>query len=360
MGQQLVGILLNAAMHRGVPRLRTGQESLSNYEEAAAVYGLVPCFLRLDEIDTDSGFSAAYIKETQGYRRAIIPTPTVIHNRAIYHQNSSGMKRLLRHGPRVFNAWNRYGKDEIHTLLRKSAELRDFLPATALGLSGLKLMMERFPDLILKPCRGSIGKGVMRLIHRNAGNWTWIYYSARSRHWVSVPVSIDALPRALRSHLASVPYLVQERIPLAVIGRRPFDLRVTVQRGWGGEWQITGMFAKVAAPGGFVSNIARGGEALRSNVALEKAFPGETAAHLRMSVGTLGLAVARWLEQGLPELADVGLDIGIAANGRLFFIECNGRDQRYGFRKAGLAETWKDSYRRPMGYARFLLENGRP
>jgi glutathione synthase/RimK-type ligase-like ATP-grasp enzyme len=270
------------------------------------------------------------------------------------------MKRLLRDGPRIFNTCNRYGKDEIHAILRRSEELRSFLPATALGLPGLKLMMGRFGDLILKPCRGSIGKGVMRLVHRGAGTWNWIYFSSRSRRWISVPVTEEALPRALRAHLAAVPYLVQERIPLAVIGRRPFDLRVTVQRGWGGEWQITGMFAKLAAPGGFVSNIARGGEALSSGLALEKAFPGEAAAHIRMAVGTLSLSVARWLEQSLPGLADIGLDIGIAADERLFFIECNGRDQRYGFRKAGLAEVWKDSYRRPMGYARFLLESSGP
>lgn len=44
MGQKLVGILLNAAMHRGVPRLKTGQESLESYEEAAAACGLTPAF----------------------------------------------------------------------------------------------------------------------------------------------------------------------------------------------------------------------------------------------------------------------------------------------------------------------------
>lgn len=357
MAQKLVGILLNAAMHRGVPRLRTGQESLSNYEEAAAAYGITPCFLRLDEIDTDSGFSAAYIKENRGYRRTVIPTPAVIHNRAIYSRGSSGERRLLRYGSRIFNACNRYGKDEIHALLHRREELRELLPATALGLPGLHLMMRRHPDLILKPCRGSVGKGVMRLVHQGAGHWNWTYLSARSRRWVSIPVTEEALPRALRNHLAQVPYLVQERIPLAMIGRRPFDLRVTVQRGWGGEWQVTGMFAKLASPGGFVSNIARGGEALDSGFVLEKAFPGNTAAHIRMSVSALSLAVARCLEQSLPELADIGLDIGIATDGRLFFIECNGRDQRYGFRKAGLVETWKDSYRRPMAYARFLLDD---
>ncbi|MNI99677.1 hypothetical protein D3C73_1588150 [compost metagenome] len=62
------------------------------------------------------------------------------------------------------------------------------------------------------------------------------------------------------------------------------------------------------------------------------------------------------MERTLPGLADIGLDIGVTGDGRVYFIECNGRDQRYGFQKAGLYEAFKDSYRRPMGYARFLYE----
>jgi hypothetical protein len=356
MGLKVVGILLNANMHEGVPRLKTGQESLSNYEEAAAAYGLLPCFLKLADIDTDSGFSAAYIKGIHGYKSVVVPTPEVIHNRAIYSQNNPEMNRLLQHHPMVYNTCNRYGKDEIHDLLEESEELRKFLPTTTTGLSGLREMINLYPDLILKPCRGSVGNGVMRLVRSGTKRWTLRYLSPSTRRWRSISVDQAALPRTLRARFATVPYLVQERIPLAEIGGRPFDLRVTVQRGWGGNWQVTGLFAKLAAPGGFVSNIARGGEALSATLVLEKAFSGETAANIRMSVGTLSLAIARCLEKDLPGLADIGLDIGITTDGRIFFIECNGRDQRYGFHKAGLTETWKDSYRKPMGYARFLLE----
>jgi len=358
MGRKFVGILLNSGMYRGIPRLKTGQESLSNYEEAASLYGLTPCFLRLEDIDAQAGLGYAFLKENQGYRRKVLPLPGVIHNRAIYNQGNSGMKRLLRKGPVIFNECNRYGKDVIHALLEQHADLRPFLPVTEQGIGGLKEMMLRFPDLILKPCRGSVGNGVMRLTRKEGGRWNWSYMSSSIRKWMTVTVDQAALPRQLLMRLSAVPYLVQERIPLAEVSGRPFDLRVTVQRGWGGEWQVTGLFAKLAPQGGFVSNIARGGEAVRSGFALEQAFPRPQAANLRMSAGSLSLTIARVLEQSLPRLADIGLDIGITGDGRLFFIECNGRDQRYGFHKAGLTEIWKDSYTRPMSYARYLLENG--
>lgn len=358
MGQKLVGILLNAAMHRGVPRLKTGQESLAVYEEAAAGYGMVPCFLQLSDINLEPGYSVAYVKGLQGYQRTVVPTPAVIHNRAFFSPGSTGIERLLGQGLLIFNTCNRYGKDQIHGLLQQNEALRGFLPDSAAGLAGLRDMVNRHHDLILKPCRGSVGKGVMRLSRKSGSRrWIWTYLPSGSRRYVSRSVSQENLHRVLRARFAAMPYLVQERIPLAEMNGRPFDLRVTVQRGWGGDWQVTGMFAKLAAPGGFVSNIARGGEAFSASAVLEQVFSGEAAASIRMSVQMLSLSIARQLERSLPGLADIGLDIGVTKDRRLYFIECNGRDQRYGFQKAGLSDTWKDSYRRPMGYARYLLDD---
>ncbi|MMZ71770.1 hypothetical protein D1872_353570 [compost metagenome] len=48
--------------------------------------------------------------------------------------------------------------------------------------------------------------------------------------------------------------------------------------------------------------------------------------------------------------------MGVTEQGKIYFIECNGRDQRYGFRKAGMNEHWMASYREPMAYGRLLLE----
>ena len=353
-----VGILLNAAVHRGIPALRTGQESLDNYEAAAAACGLVPCFLRLDEIDVQSGHSAAYIKSPQGYRRTVIPTPGVIHNRAIYRSGHSGLRRLTESGPSVFNTSNRYPKDFVHRLLEKSPALSAHMPVTATGVRGLAYMMERYDDLILKPAIGSVGHGIMRL-QRQGGErslWTLSYMNPGAGSAMRETVFRHSPPAALLARLAAAPYLVQERIALAECAGRSFDLRVTVQKGWGGEWRITGMFAKLAPAGGFVSNIARGGEAVPAALALEERFPGRAGADIRRKVAELTLAVANTLDGTLGGLADLGLDIGVSGDGGVFFIECNGRDQRYGFRKAGMSREWMESYWKPMGYARYLAE----
>ncbi|WP_458460372.1 YheC/YheD family protein, partial [Paenibacillus sp.] len=134
------------------------------------------------------------------------------------------------------------------------------------------------------------------------------------------------------------------------------DLRVSVQRGSDGLWGITGMFAKAAPAHTFVSNIAQGGKVMKLAEALGLGESGFDLARLEYRIGLVALRIAQNLAASLPHLADLGLDLGITRSGQIYFIECNGRDQRYGFRKAGMSEHWKATYSKPMAYGRLLLE----
>ena len=116
------------------------------------------------------------------------------------------------------------------------------------------------------------------------------------------------------------------------------------------------MFAKTSPPQTFVSNIAQG---LRlsgtghSNPLHAECPIGETLER----IAEFSLHIARILSLFIPYAADFGLDIGITEDGRLYFIECNGCDQRYGFLEAGMGEAWKNSYRNPMAFVRHLYDN---
>ncbi|MBP2002121.1 hypothetical protein J2Z69_003178 [Paenibacillus shirakamiensis] len=358
MGLKHVGILLNARMHRGIPRRKTGQESISNYEEAAAEFGLLPCYLRVNDIDLHSGTTAAYIYNKYEFKRVIVPIPEVIHNRAIYEDASAHRKiqALIQQGSSIFNVNNRYGKDEMHRYLRANPFISHYLPDTAIITpSTLRRFMENYDDLILKPCRGSVGRGVMRLQKSHAG-WKITYVSSlKPGNWLTTRLRGEEFPPAVKHRLSLTPYLVQERIPLAEYDGRSFDLRVTVQRGIQAEWAVTGMFAKRSAAGIFISNLAGGGSASSAYSQLSEVMPSLQAMSVLAEVEHLSLAIASYLASHLPLLADLGLDIGVTAQGHIYFIECNGRDQRYGFNKAGMSGTWKATYRQPMAFARYLL-----
>ncbi|WP_440112366.1 YheC/YheD family endospore coat-associated protein [Paenibacillus sp. QZ-Y1] len=359
MLQETIGILFDSRMYRGIPAGRTGQESLANYEQAATSYGLTPCFLRLEDIDSDTKTCLAYVKKEGVYVRQRIPLPSVIHNRALQLRRTEQhqVTKLLLQGIQVYNVRNRYRKDHIHEMLHQQPSLWEHLPhAVKATPESLAYMMERYDDLIIKPCSGSIGHGIMRIVQRE-GQWKLTCETRASRKgWATFRLSKGQLPSSTLRRIFRHAYLIEERIPLVRYEGRPVDLRVSVQRGSDGLWGITGIFAKAAPAHTFVTNIAQGGKVMTLAEALGTV---EAKFHLReleTRIRSVVLQIARTLASSLPHLADLGLDLGITGKGQIYFIECNGRDQRYGFRKAGMSEHWKASYQQPMAYGRLLLE----
>ncbi|MHA0857004.1 YheC/YheD family endospore coat-associated protein [Paenibacillus sp. CMAA1364] len=359
MQQQYVGILLNASMYRGIPRRKTGQESITNYEEGAQLYGLTPCFLRLEDIHLTTGRCVAYVRNKYDYVRMNLPIPRVIHNRAIYFTQNAHLKinTLVAQGYILFNSCNRYGKDDVHRLLASSPALSRLLPNTHIATpTTIRSMMKQYNDIILKPCSGSIGQGIMRL-HYLHSTWRLTYsISPGTGGWVTKSLTPEQLPPIVLRRISRVPFLIQQRISLAEYQGNPYDLRVTVQRGIQGQWAITGMYAKVALSNLFVSNIAQGGVAYPVESILQDSITTYSPFYLIRNIEQICLQMAWRLSIHLPWLADVGIDIGLTAEGVPYFIECNGRDQRYGFRKANMLSTWKDSYYQPMAYARYLID----
>ncbi|SDX51030.1 YheC/YheD family protein [Paenibacillus sp. PDC88] len=355
---EYVGILLDSSVYRGIPHARTGQESLVLYELAAAAYDLIPCYMRLEDIHLPSGTCRAYIHSENTYKLNTIKLPYTIHNRAMYFTTASHHKMagLIQQGILIYNLRNRYKKVQIHRLLSRNSELVPHLPETEPATKhSLARMMAKYSDLIIKPSNGSIGSGVMRLTQRSA---LWqLSFHPKPGKWRQIRFKQGRLPAFLPARLTRKEHLIQQRIPLATYEDRPFDLRVTVQRGITGEWGVTGMFAKLAASkDAFITNVARGGSAMAVDRIFSSAFPHVAADKLQSRIHHLALTAAHQLSVELPHIADLGIDLGITAAGELYLIECNGRDQRYGFRKAGMPEEWAQSYREPMAYARYLLD----
>ncbi|MDT0126504.1 YheC/YheD family protein [Paenibacillus sp. RRE4] len=360
MLQETIGIMFDSRMYRGIPAGRTGQESLANYEQAAACYGLTPCFLRLEDIDLDRKTCLAYVKKEGRYVRERIPLPSIIHNRSLQLRRAEQRQitRLLLQGIQVYNVRNRYRKDHVHDMLRQDPFLKDHLPhAVKATPESLTYMMEHYQDLVIKPCSGSIGHGIMRLF-RKEGTWKLTCETRASRKgWATFKLSRAQLPSATLRRIFRHAYLIEERIPLIRHEGRPVDLRVSVQRGGDGVWSVTGMFAKAAPAHTFVTNIAQGGKVMTVAGALGLAEPSTELFQLQARIAMVALRIAHTLASNLPHLADLGLDLGVTQNGEIYFIECNGRDQRYGFRKAGMQEHWQMTYNKPMAYGRLLVNH---
>jgi len=358
MNTEYVGILLTKAVCNGIQQGVKTREAIHLYDEIGTKYGLIPSYFSLYDYSQKKKQVYALIRKGNEYERKWIPLPQVIHNRVLL-QSREEIKlfhQLEKQGTILFNRQNRYNKLEVHRHLHKKTDLRPHLPKTLTGtIQNLKQMLDEFPSLILKPAIGSLGKGIMRLSQTDHG-WLLTYPAARKKnaHLIREFFS-HSLPLHVVKTMRQKSYIIQEEIPIATYQGRPFDLRVSVQKNEHSCWQVTGMIAKVARPGHFLCNVAQGGTVYPLEKLLGN-YPHLKIDMVEDKITRLALNIVEELEQHYPGLADVGLDLAITRNGFPYFIECNGRDQRYSFLNGGMVDTWKQTYFNPIGYARFLLD----
>lgn len=356
----MIGILLDERTFNGIRRGRTRHEAVLLYEHAAQRMNSQICYFRLKDVSVKDMKVRALIPNLSDqlprYRSAYLPLPTVIHNRAIQLRRNAKLKlaKLHRRGIYIYNLQTRYGKWFIHRLLMQNEQLRKHLPDTVRATPrSIRAMMGRYDALIIKPSNGSVGRGIMKL-QRQDGRWQ-LRLRGKSGRWRSILFQ-SVLPTVLRRAIKRKTYIVQQLIPLATYMNRPFDLRVSVQRGGNGIWEVTGIVGKAAPSNLFLTNVAQGGTVYR----LEHLLRSNPELHppiVRMHVERLALMIATQLGTELPNLADLGLDIGITQDGWPMFIECNGRDLRYSFQEGGLHEEWRAVYDRPIRYGRGVWLN---
>lgn len=154
------------------------------------------------------------------------------------------------------------------------------------------------------------------------------------------------------SFLLDAGYVLQEPIPLLRLDGRAFDFRVMVQKEAPGAWAVTGMRARCSRRHDFISTVERdqyaAGQILR--LALGPEAPVEA---LLLDLERKALHVAPLLEEYYGHTGEVGLDLGLDARGRVWFIEANPRPGLTTFKQVDV-----DMYRRvvqaPFRYASHL------
>jgi glutathione synthase/RimK-type ligase-like ATP-grasp enzyme len=346
--RNIVGILLDRKTYLGIQSKQTGYEQIDLYNQAAEKLGITLFYICLQETSGKSALGLCY--ENKSYRLLRLSYPKVIHNRAL--SLSPYMLKKLKHlaaSSHVFNRQNRYDKLLIHKLLYTKESLQAHLPATlAYSRAHVLEAMERFTDFFVKPTSSSLGKGIIKLSKLEYDTWE-VYWSNKEPKELSREQALAFI----QTKVGKQTYLIQQAIILAMHQGRPYDLRVSVQRGAKGKWQVNGIAGKVAAKGRQVTNLGIGGEAWACELLFQRS--GFQPQRMKEAVEQLSLKLAETLGNRLPHMADIGLDIGVDLTGHIWFIEANGRDQRYEFKQLKMDDSFYKTYETPLLYAKYLL-----
>ncbi|WP_214626287.1 YheC/YheD family protein [Paenibacillus agaridevorans] len=197
--------------------------------------------------------------------------------------------------------------------------LRLYIPQTRrFSQYTLRSMLEAYGMVYVKPVRGSLGRGVMRVEREAGGGYAYQLGSNRRSFG-----SFDACYLAIKRDIAGKSYLVQRGIHLLKYEGRAFDLRVVVQKSPSGGFEATGTVARVSYPGKIVTNGSQGGTILPAEQVLQPHVGSGQKDAMIAHLERIGIQTIRQLRRRYPGLVEIGLDIAIDSQLRPWILEVN-------------------------------------
>jgi len=125
---------------------------------------------------------------------------------------------------------------------------------------------------------------------------------------------------------------VQQAIALAKFKGRPFDLRLLIQKNRHGQWQKTGVAARVAGEGSITTHVFYGGTRDSTRKAIDYAAKAhrfsrvEVEKQLKTLISLFPKTIEKSAKQSFGELE---IDLGIDQQGKVWFFEANSKPFRF-------------------------------
>lgn len=308
-----------------------------------------------------TGSVRGYRHDGHMWRPGIYPMPNVVYNRTRTTPATAATERYMRYRRRipVFNS--RIGsKWRQHIILWRDQSLREHLPRTRLLRSqrDLRAIVRRHGGAYVKPTRGGFGRGIWR-VERHARSYRVFRTDRRGRSRYVGNMSLARAYRLIRRSRMS--FVAQQRLRLIRWEGRVADVRVLVQKNIQNEWVVTGAGVRIGSGRTIVSNLSGGGEAKSLQEVLEHVFPDQAnlRSHIQQQVPRIAQHIARRIELFARPLGELGIDLAIDTEGRIWFLEANSRTGRNVFRRIDKNESGRDADRRPIEYS-FHLARFRP
>ncbi|MGP7817104.1 YheC/YheD family endospore coat-associated protein [Niallia sp. 01092] len=350
-----IGVLISETQLKKALRGRFGFEFLPFYTEAARNKGKTVIFFSDQLIISESSVYGFYWnRKNFTFSKGIFKLPAVIHNRL---RSKKKMKEVLSKIDStkviLFNSATKFNKWKVHRNLLQHSTTKAYLPATE-KLKTKKQLSEwlnTYGTIYLKPRSGSLGKGVIRL--KKEKDYMELT-STKNRKHVTEKITVNSLTDVFQTVSANY-YMIQEGISIISLDERPIDFRISVQKGEMGTWTISGVVAKMGNKKSHAANLAVGGKAISAMTILNTIFEQDNALSIYEDLKNTALQIAAKIEQLAPFTADLGMDLAVTTEGKVKFIEVNGRDLRIAFKKANEQQMWKQTFYSPINYGVFLL-----
>lgn len=323
--------------------------------------GACVCFFTPEDLEMRSSFIECWVYDS-GWRRSSLPVPDVINNRLTSRkmENKPSVQHFLadvksRYGTHFFNE-KFLDKTEVFEALRHDSSLQRYLPESHQldGFAMFKRMCTQYPVVFLKPVRGSLGKGILRISRGEGGTYRMMSTTPLGTRKQSFP-SLAKLFQTVSPKMKLTRFQIQQGLPLMEIGGRPVDFRALVQKNGSGKWDVTSIVARTAGSNHFVSNLARGGTLSKVKEAVGKSNLTPAArASAPVQLPKAALSIARGIETYIPaHFGELGIDLALDQGGRIWLLEVNSKPSKNDNTPLADVKT-RPSVKQMVQYCRYL------
>ncbi|CAN7530361.1 YheC/YheD family protein [Paenibacillus sp. LjRoot153] len=355
MSEPEIGILTN----RNGNKFSESEFFLDMVREGRSLGAKVFLFSHLDIMPEKKQIRGFVPSATGGWKEGIFRWPDVVIDRC--RKLDKPYKEMRRKDWFPYTSHKFTYKSKATRLFSNTPSLAKYIPKTVMfSTEKLRLMIREFPELYIKPSNGTGGCSILKV----ARNKEYFTLTGRNRVGNLVRTKLNSEATAIRwiknwvfsERIRSGTFMIQQGLCLELMPHRVIDARMMIQKNAQGEWSVTGIGLRLGGKHSPTSNITwKGGKAIRFDEFMVRRFGREKAETIRQNCKKMAQLVVETIELKFGSMMEFGLDIGIDIYGKVWLIEVNPKPSRKIFLKTGQLELYKESVRRPLQYAIFLV-----
>lgn len=302
------------------------------------------------QVNWNAGEVSGYTLSADGkWVRKTVPLPDVVYNRLPSRRAEklasmeNFKERFVRRRIPLFN-WSFFDKWDVYRLLDGESDAERHVPESAINPSPeeIRRLMEKHKFVYLKPTGGSLGIGIYRLTYTQGRG----YFARFRRNGSNMLIrfgNFDGLMKLLRRHNINLQhYVVQQGIRLIELDGCPLDFRFHMTKNGVNQWVPAGIGAKRAGRGSVTTHIRNGGELMTPEQALTRVYGASKADSMLDTAKETAVKLAEAIERRYNHpLGELGFDLGIDQNDRIWMFEANAKPGRSIFKHPALKASGK-------------------
>ncbi|MGP7818980.1 YheC/YheD family endospore coat-associated protein [Niallia sp. 01092] len=299
-----------------------------------------------------------YNHENNTWVTGEFPIPTILYDRCFYHESSHS------HQCKNIVSWLKNREDikfignglpnklTLYDVLKES-RLKAYIPRTKTLRNAEQLLAElsTAQPVIIKPINGSQGNGIYFIQKRNKE--IFVKTDKKNKQVEHSFSDSEKFIAWLNGLLAKNAYLSQAYLPLYNQSKQPFDIRSLLQKKPSGKWEIVEKGIRLGEPNRIISNLSAGADVIPFRDWL-KHTSFRMKNFLENEVNDILSTIPPVLEKSFPSLFELGVDIGVTANGSLWILDVNSKPGRKVILNA-YPHLEEQLYKAPTLYAASIL-----